>query len=88
MTLDNLTYEFEKTLKKKQMELAMGNKEFAEHIGMHRTWVTNLYNQSLPRHPLSEKTMYLLHNILGIDFDIMVNYNKEIDQLRSTKNVG
>lgn len=88
MILDKLTYEFEKTLKLKQMELAMGNTEFAKHIGVHRTWVVNLYNQNIPRHPLSEKTMCLLHNSLGIDFDIMIKYNEEIKNARGKKNGG
>lgn len=78
MKLNELTYDFEIKLKKKQMELALNNVEFAKHIGMHKTWLMNLWNQKQPRHPLSEKTMYLLHNNLGMDFETMVNYNQEI----------
>lgn len=82
MKLNELTYDFEIKLKKKQMQLALSNSEFARHIGMHKTWLINLWNQKRPRHPLSEKTMYLLHNNIGMDFDTMIKYNEEIMRQR------
>ena len=75
---DNSEYNFEKELSKKQMELELNNTAFANYIGMHRTWVMNLWNKNLPRHPLSKKTMSKLHNRLGMDLDIMIAYNNEI----------
>ena len=71
-------YDFEKELNKKQVELELNNTAFANYIGMHRTWVMNLWNKNLPRHPLSKKTMAKLYNRLGISFDTMVAYNKQM----------
>lgn len=76
--LNNSEYAFERELNKKQMELELNNTDFANYIGMHRTWVMNLWNQNLPRHPLSKKTMSKLYNRLNIDLELMVEYNKEI----------
>lgn len=71
-------YDFERELSRKQMELELNNTDFAKYIGMHRTWVMNLWNKNLPRHPLSKKTMSKLYNRLGISLDIMKAYNKQI----------
>lgn len=84
---DNIEYEFVKQLKAKQIQLEMNNSDFAKYIGMHRTWCINLYNKNLAKHPLSEQTMSKLYNRLGIDFDVMRDYNKQIIENRAKYNV-
>lgn len=76
--INDSEYEFEKELSEKQMELELNNTAFAEYIGMHRTWVMNLWNHNIARHPLSKKTMSKLHNRLGMDIELMKEYNKQI----------
>lgn len=69
---------FEEELYNKQIELEMSTTAFARYIGVHRTWLVNFRNKNLPKHKLSSKTMAVLHNRLGISFDIMVEYNEKI----------
>lgn len=76
--IPNSKYEFESELKHKQVELEMNNTEFANYIGMHRTWVVNMWNDNIQRHPLSKQTMMKLNNRLDIDYDTMLKYNMEI----------
>lgn len=71
-------YDFEKELSQKQIELELDNTSFANYIGMHRTWLINLWNKRLPKHPLSKKTMSKLYNRLGISFETMNAYNEQI----------
>ncbi len=75
---EDTEYEFEKQLRVKQLELEMNNLAFAKYIGMHRTWLINLYNNKITKHPLSKQTMAKLYNRLGIDFNIMLEYNNQI----------
>ena len=71
---------FEKELYNKQMELEMSSAAFAKYIGMHRTWLVNFRNKNLPKHQLSKKTMAVLHNRLGISFEVMVEYNEQVSK--------
>ena len=71
---------FEKELYNKQVELEMSTTAFAKHLGMHRTWLVNFGNKSLPRRKLSKKTMAVLHNRLGISFEVMVEYNEQVSK--------
>ena len=71
---------FERELYNKQIELEMSNTSFAKHIGMHRTWLVNFRNKNLPKRTLSRKTMAVLHNRLGISFEVMVEYNEQVSK--------
>lgn len=66
---------FEQMLKEKQATLEMSTNQFARHIGLHRTWLTNMWNPKKPRRPLRERTMHLLHNRLDIPYEVMEEYN-------------
>ena len=76
--LNSLKYDFEKKLKEKQLEMQMNNVEFAAHLGMHKSWLLKLWSRTEPRHPLSEKTMSQIKNRVGIDYDVMLQYNEDI----------
>lgn len=69
---------FEDELLKKQLELEMTTSEFANYIGVHRTWLINLRNPNLPKHKLSKKTIGKLHNRCNISIDILNDYNNKI----------
>lgn len=66
---------FEEMLREKQAELEMSTNQFAKHIGLHRTWLTDMWNPRKPRRPLRDRTMYLLHNRLDIPYEVMEEYN-------------
>jgi predicted transcriptional regulator len=76
--INELKYDFEKELKQEQLRLEMSSAEFAKHIGMHKSWLLKLWSATEPRHPLSEKTMALINNRVGISYDTMINYNEEV----------
>ncbi len=76
--INELKYNFEKELKQEQLRLEMSSAEFAKHIGMHKSWLLKLWSATEPRHPLSEKTMALINNRVGISYDTMINYNEEV----------
>lgn len=76
--INELKYDFEKQLKQEQLRLEMSSAEFAKHIGMHKSWLLKLWSATEPRHPLSEKTMALINNRVGIPYDTMINYNEEV----------
>ena len=76
--INELKYDFEKQLKQEQLRLEMSSAEFAKHIGMHKSWLLKLWSATEPRHPLSEKTMALINNRVGISYDTMINYNEEV----------
>lgn len=76
--INELKYDFEKELKQEQLRLEMSSAEFAKHIGMHKSWLLKLWSATEPRHPLSEKTMALINNRVGISYDMMINYNEEV----------
>lgn len=76
--INDLKYDFEKQLKQEQLRLEMSSAEFAKHIGMHKSWLLKLWSATEPRHPLSEKTMALINNRVGISYDTMINYNEEV----------
>ena len=76
--MNDLKYDFEKELKQAQLKLEMSSAEFAKHIGMHKSWLLKLWSATEPRHPLSEKTMALINNRVGISYDTMINYNEEV----------
>lgn len=76
--INDLKYDFEKELKQEQLRLEMSSAEFAKHIGMHKSWLLKLWSATEPRHPLSEKTMALINNRVGISYDTMINYNEEV----------
>ena len=78
MECDNFNTEFERQLYDKQFEMEMGITEFANYIGVHRTWLSNLRNNKQPKHKLSDKTMALIHNKLGMDINIMLDFNNKI----------
>ena len=80
MTPDVFESAFERELYNKQIELEMSNTAFAKHIGMHRTWLVNFRNKNLPKRTLSRKTMAVLHNRLGISFEVMVEYNEQVSK--------
>lgn len=69
---------FEEMFKAKQVEMEMNHAQFAKYIGRHRTWVMDLWNPKKPRRPLRNTTMYMLHNRLGIPFEVMEEYNAEV----------
>lgn len=62
-------------LKEKQMKLEMGNTDFAKYLGVHRTWLLNLYNPKIPEHPIRLSTMFKLHNRIDIPMEVMEEYN-------------
>ena len=76
--INELKYDFEKELKQEQLRLELRSAEFAKHIGMHKSWLLKLWSATEPRHPLSEKTMALINNRVGISYDTMINYNEEV----------
>lgn len=76
--INELKYDFERQLKQEQLRLEMSSAEFAKHIGMHKSWLLKLWSATEPRHPLSEKTMALINNRVGISYDTMINYNEEV----------
>ena len=76
--INELKYNFEKELKQEQLRLEMSSADFAKHIGMHKSWLLKLWSATEPRHPLSEKTMALINNRVGISYDTMINYNEEV----------
>lgn len=76
--INDLKYDFEKQLKQEQLRLEMSSAEFAKHIGMHKSWLLKLWSATEPRHPLSEKTMALINNRVGISYDTMISYNEEV----------
>lgn len=76
--INDLKYDFEKQLKQEQLRLEMSSAEFAKFLGMHKSWLLKLWSATEPRHPLSEKTMALINNRVGISYDTMINYNEEV----------
>lgn len=68
--------DFISILKSKQRELNMTKGEFARYIGKHRSWVFAKFGDSPYEHPLSETTVYRLHDLLDIPYEVMDEFNK------------
>lgn len=74
--------DFVEIMQNKKRELSMSNAQFAEYIGKHRSWVVALFNPNAKRMILRDATMYSLHDILNIPFNVMEEYNKHILESR------
>lgn len=68
--------DFISILKSKQRELGLTKHEFARYISKHRSWVYDKFGDEPYKHPLSETTMYHLHDLLNIPLEVMDEFNK------------
>ncbi len=67
--------DFISMLKDKQRELQLTTTEFARHVGKNRSWMFDKFGPSPYKHPLNQSTMYQLHNLLNIPYEVMDEFN-------------
>ena len=72
--------DFPKVLKEKQLEMGMTVAQFARYLGKSRQFLIVIFSNSpkLRKYRLSELTMYSLNKTLGIEQEIMDEYNKKV----------
>ena len=66
-----------KLLLDKQAELELGQQAFSKYLGCNRYWMTRFLS-TYGTAPIQEKTMFKLHNKLGIPLDVMKAYNASV----------
>ena len=59
----------------KKRALQLTNREFADKIGVTRSWIVNKFNPNGRQYPLRESTMYKLNTVLNIPYSVMEDYN-------------
>lgn len=81
---------FAKLLKECQYEKRMTNDAFAKRIGKSRAWLQRIYskNPKIEKSELSELTMHILNEELGIPFEDMEEYNNYVAGKRSSIKEG
>lgn len=86
--VNEINNSFPKLLKRCQLERHMSASQFAKHIGRSRPWLQSIYstNPNTEKYALSQLTMYILNEKLGISYEIMDNYNNELKQNKQDGN--
>lgn len=70
--------ELYKLLLAKKREMEWSTRRLAKECGICYGTLVNFFNTDKPRCPLREITMARFHNKLGISYEVMEEYNKEI----------
>ena len=80
--VSEMNISFPKLLKQCQLERHMSANQFAKHIGRSRPWIQSIYstNPNTEKYGLSQLTMYMLNEKLGIPYDVMDKYNNDVKQ--------
>ena len=73
--------EFPRLMKRKQLEHRMTGVAFAKFLGKSRPWLMQVYcvREDTKKYKLSELTMYDINDKLGIPFDVMEQYNRDVE---------
>ena len=71
---------FQKTLKRCQLERHMTNDTFAKFLGKSRAWLQGIYttNPSIRKFLLGEQTMFDINEKLDIPIELMEQYNADM----------
>lgn len=70
--------EFYRQLLAKRRENEWSTRRMAKECNICYGTLINFFSQSKPRHPLREITMARLNNRLGISYEVMEDYNKDV----------
>lgn len=70
--------EFYRQLLSKKRELEYSTRRLAKECGICYGTLVNFFNPNKPRCPLREITMARINNKLGISYEVMEEYNREI----------
>ena len=78
-----LNTEFYRIMVEKLRENECSKREFAKRIELHYGTIIEFFDTNRLFRPLSVKNMSKIHNHLGISYDVMEEYNREILKERS-----
>lgn len=70
--------EFYRQMLEMKREKELSSREFAKEMGLSYGLVIEFFNTDRPFRILTDKSMAKIHNNLGISYDVMQEYNKEI----------
>lgn len=75
--------EFYKQLLAIKREKEYSIRQLAKECGLCYGTLIEFFNVEKPFRPLRDKTMARIHNRLGISYEVMEEYNREIEKERS-----
>lgn len=70
--------EFYKIMKEKLRDSELSISQFSKQCGLHRQTLIDFFNEGTKFRPLRNSTMGKIHRSLGIPYDVMDDYNREI----------
>lgn len=69
---------FYKMMLQYKRDHSLSLRELAKVCGVSRGTIINLLNENIEFRPLTDITMGKIHNSIGIPYEVMEEYNKEI----------